>query len=582
MAEFLSASMRAAGSDLTISISPLGLIELSDEEFEVHGPRLTRYAQNWAFYLGHHWAYRRVAGEPQLVFNYVKAMSDYLNNFTFGKGMDVQSDKRYQHIVPALVDRLLTRDNHKEQLLWAVGNLGSVSGDAFVKIAYEDPWVDGAGVPHNGRVRILPLNPAFCFPEWAPHDLERLIRFKLKYRFWGTSKEGTRQVHTYTEILTDDVIEEWVDDTLLRRTENPLGVIPIVHIANAPAASSPWGLSDVVDILTLNRQYNETGTAIADIINYYTEPVTVLIGAKSNNLQRGDHKIWGIPQADAKVQNLSGGEEGLQWAFEFLDRLKAAMHEMMGIPQTALGEEQAISNTSGVALSIQFMPLMIKYRLKIMQYGEGWKQIIRLALMTLFMAEPDTVWFDPDTDGIIEDPNVQKLRLDPFDPVVYDLDIQWPLPLPVDLLAKLNEITMKMQLGLESKVGALKDLGEEFPDEKRLQIFEEQIMETKMDGAKQILKAGVAAACMQLGVIPEGAEPTPPGPTPNADGSMPDPGGPPDSVPTPDIGGIQQVTDLAGKLGQEMIEQLTTLAYATKIPQARRVGVNSSSGNQPD
>lgn len=33
MAEFLSASMRAAGSDLTISISPLGLIELSDEEF---------------------------------------------------------------------------------------------------------------------------------------------------------------------------------------------------------------------------------------------------------------------------------------------------------------------------------------------------------------------------------------------------------------------------------------------------------------------------------------------------------------------------------------------------------------------
>lgn len=54
MAEFMSASMRAAGSDLTIAISPLGLIELSDEEFEVHGPRLTRYAQNWAFYLGHH------------------------------------------------------------------------------------------------------------------------------------------------------------------------------------------------------------------------------------------------------------------------------------------------------------------------------------------------------------------------------------------------------------------------------------------------------------------------------------------------------------------------------------------------
>lgn len=47
---FVSPSMRAASSDLTIAISPLGLVELADEEFEVHGPRLNRYASNWAFY----------------------------------------------------------------------------------------------------------------------------------------------------------------------------------------------------------------------------------------------------------------------------------------------------------------------------------------------------------------------------------------------------------------------------------------------------------------------------------------------------------------------------------------------------
>lgn len=37
--DIVSPSLRAAGSDLTIAISPLGLVELSDEEFEVHGPR---------------------------------------------------------------------------------------------------------------------------------------------------------------------------------------------------------------------------------------------------------------------------------------------------------------------------------------------------------------------------------------------------------------------------------------------------------------------------------------------------------------------------------------------------------------
>lgn len=38
------------GSNLAVSISPFGLVELSDEEFEVHGMRLNRYATSWAFY----------------------------------------------------------------------------------------------------------------------------------------------------------------------------------------------------------------------------------------------------------------------------------------------------------------------------------------------------------------------------------------------------------------------------------------------------------------------------------------------------------------------------------------------------
>lgn len=33
--DFAAPSYRASGSDLSISISPLGLVELADEEFEV-------------------------------------------------------------------------------------------------------------------------------------------------------------------------------------------------------------------------------------------------------------------------------------------------------------------------------------------------------------------------------------------------------------------------------------------------------------------------------------------------------------------------------------------------------------------
>jgi hypothetical protein len=129
-----------------------------------------------AFFLGHHWGYRREAGEPQLTFNYVGAMSRWLTNFVFSKGVHFTTEKGIEHIVPAQLKRVWEVDNDKPRLLLDMGELGGVNGDAFIKIAYEPAWEDSSGLRHPGRVRILALNPSFCFPEYHPHDPDRLIR----------------------------------------------------------------------------------------------------------------------------------------------------------------------------------------------------------------------------------------------------------------------------------------------------------------------------------------------------------------------------------------------------------------------
>lgn len=105
---FYPPSNRASSSDLTIQISPLGLVELADEEFEVHGARLSRYSMYWAWYLGHHQAYRREVGEPQFTINYVRALSDYISNFCFGKGVTFQAPHATSAIVPSLLKRVST------------------------------------------------------------------------------------------------------------------------------------------------------------------------------------------------------------------------------------------------------------------------------------------------------------------------------------------------------------------------------------------------------------------------------------------------------------------------------------------
>ena len=392
--QFYSPSYRAAGSDLTIAVSPLGLVELADEEFEVHGPRLNRYAANWAWYLGHHWTHRREAGEPQLTINYVKAFADYLNNFVFGQGVQFRSPKETEGIIPALMKRVWEEDNDKATVLWEMGQHGGVSGDCFVKVAYEEPYVDTTGVVHNGRVRILPLNSAHCFPEHHSHDRGRMIRFKLKYRFWGTAPEGTRQVYTYVEIMTDELIEEYINDELISSRPNPLGRIPIVHIRNKPVANSPFGLSDVGDIIPLNREYNEKATEVSDIVNYHSQPVTVITGAKASQLEKGARKVWGGLPKEARVFNLELGDN-LNGPLEYMQTIKRSMHELACIPENALGQMQPISNTSGVALSITYMPLMSVRTIKVHQYSIGFQQINELVMRTLAIKEPQSMMWDP-------------------------------------------------------------------------------------------------------------------------------------------------------------------------------------------
>ena len=188
--------------------------------------------------------------------------------------------------------------------------MASVSGDVFVKVAFEEPYVDPAGVPINGRIRILPLNPAFCFPEFHPHDRTRLIRFKLKYKFWGTAADGSRQVMTYVELMTEDMIEEYINDELIDARPNPLGEIPIAFCPNIPVASSPWGLADINDIVSLNREYNEKATEISDIINYHVAPVTVIT------------RCQGVQPGEGSAQGLGDQQQGRQ------DREPVAGHQL--------------------------------------------------------------------------------------------------------------------------------------------------------------------------------------------------------------------------------------------------------------
>jgi hypothetical protein len=498
-----------------------------------------------------------------------------MTNFTFGKGITFRVDPMFQHITPALLDRVFSKDNNREQFLYSMGQQGSVSGDVFTKIAYAPPGTDAADpITGRGRVCLLVLQSSHVFPVWHPHIPGRMTECKIKYKFWGTAPDGTRLVNTYVEHIERDRIREWVNDELIRDNPNPLGVIPVVHIANFPISGSPWGLSDLDSIIPLNREYNEKATEISDIINYHAAPVTVITGGKPPNLEKGPAKIWGIPNEKANIYNLEGGAAGLAPALEYLEMIRMRMHEYGHVPANALGEPQPISNTSGVALAIQYMPTMQYYDLKRIQYGTGLVEICKVILKTLFWFEPDTLMYNDATDGILDPEKGQQPVLDPRDPAAFDIDIEWPPPLPVDKLIKLEEIAQKMSLKLESRVGALRDLNEEFPDEKIEELRLEQMEDAKRDAELQIYKSTVAGIIMALtGVIPpDQGEPVPPEPPqPGANAGT-------DNAPQQVTANTPNLPPELVAMQQQMFQEIVTNAYMPRVP-VRRTPMKNDADN---
>jgi len=244
-------------------------------------------------------------------------------------------------------------------------------------------------------------------------------------------------------------------------------------------------------------------------------------------------------------------------ALEYVSFLKRTMHEVTGVPETALGQFQPVSNTSGVALAIQYQPLMNRYMMKKIHFTKGLERINEIIIRTAAIFKPEMLQYNP---MIAAPPEPDQLtQLDPRDPLIYRTEIHWPEPLPVDVLIKLNEVQAKMAIGLESKRGALRLLGEEFPNEKMLEIFEELRDDALDQGALDMLRAQIQMAVMMTtGMLPDGAQPA----GPESGNVTPAGEGDPNQGPLPGTGALPQIEE-------NLMNQIVSKAYGARFAQRR-------------
>ena len=224
-----------------------------------------------------------------------------------------------------------------------------------------------------------------------------------------------------------------------------------------------------------------------------------------------------------------------------------------------------------------FLPTMMQYSLKKTQYGEGFAKISEMALKCLFTHEPWTVRYDPTTDGIMKPELGQQPMVNPQDPQLYNIDVIWEPPLPIDTLIKLQEIQLKLAMSLESKKGALRDLGEQFPDEKMQELFDEQLQDDKMSAARQVVTAHIQAVTMALtGIVPPGVETNEQKPLKEGESAPPTP---PAQQNLPNMPSLN-IADVLKEGGDQYFQDLLTQAYGTKLPTRRISSVNANTDSK--
>lgn len=420
---------------------------LSDEEMR----RIREETELWRFYKGKQWKKNRPPGEPQNTLNYCRAFVDKGVSFLFGKGFNIKTKSEALNITKPLLDEVW-EDNNKGLISLDIGQAGGVTGNAWVKVAIEefDPEErpDRYEEYPKGRIRIIVMPTYSVFPTWDGHDREKMIRCRIIYPIYLEQQKSDGSIERtrvwYKEEITPKIIREYINADLIDERENSLGEIPVVRIKNLPVSGEPLGISDLTDIIPLQKELNSKTTDVSDIINYHAAPITIIFGAKASNLEKGARKIWGGLPKDAKVQNLEL-QTDLAASINYLNIIKNSMFELAKMPEDAFGKKMNISNTSGVALHIRNQPLIELTRTKWITYGEGIKQINRLILKYAKLIEHPSF----DLEGFEALKPSQK----------YWTEIEFPNPLPKDELIEMQLIAQKIKLLLLSRKKALMELG---------------------------------------------------------------------------------------------------------------------------
>ena len=378
------AQRRLPSTDVESTVTAqLGLLDVAvtvgvynTEYVQTAQSRVADYQKFIRFYKGEHWIQPYDDGERKPVTNFCQTVVNKSTSFFVAQGFVFKAIEGNEEVAKAL--SAIWESMGGNFLFRSLALENSMLGDSYLLFYIETTDKDtGKPLPKNKwKLCSKQLTSVCVFPKFNKKDQRILDCCVVQY----PTSVANGSVNFTTHIYWPDKIRTYVDsqnDKEFTEVPNDFGFVPIVHFRNKINPTLEFGLSDLANIVQLNEEYNTIKLSVRRIIDYHAEPTTVIFGARASKLEKGAKKLWSNLPVEARVENLAF-ESDLPATNKYLADVKLEIREEAGLPSVAFQTDNAISNTSGIALRVLYAPLYEKKREKEEAFSHSFQRMIEV------------------------------------------------------------------------------------------------------------------------------------------------------------------------------------------------------------
>ncbi len=342
--------------------------------------RNMRYRRNWRYYQNTPYTEPRpgLYAKMRAIFNQITKIVDTDARFAMGDRLQVKAEPE----VEAAINRLWEWSEFQQEK-YLLARYGACCGDAFIKVVDNRAWELNPEADAERPVLLNVLPPDAVSPRYDPHDRRRMLACKIEY-------VHGRDIHK--EVITPDEVllyDERDPHRVVKRFDNPLGFIPIVHIRNVDIGEE-FGLCSFHNLLPTVDALNELASFMFDIAKLYADPVIVGRGMERGSLKKQTVDAEGRPVATVWwVPTPEGSFEFLEWrgnmpdVLAFLDRIQTSIER--NTPELTLSGLQDRRDVSGYSVSLHLVELARKIQEMRGNYFSALEKANRMALRILEM-----------------------------------------------------------------------------------------------------------------------------------------------------------------------------------------------------